>query len=185
MRSSIDGVPVIGVMAASGAGKTSLLRALVPQLRATGLRIGCIKHTHHPIDIDRPGKDSHALRAAGAAQMLLAAPTGWVLMVDTPQAPGEDFTQLVRHLDLSTLDVVLVEGYKFEDFPKLALHRHDLDGTLATPTDATVIAIASNQRPLPRAEVPVFALDDAASIANFIIHHCARLQGLRDDNSKT
>ena len=72
MSTTIDDVPVIGVMASSGTGKTTLLRALLPRLRAAGLRVACVKHTHHSIEIDKPGKDSHSLRAAGDEQMLLA-----------------------------------------------------------------------------------------------------------------
>ncbi len=185
MRATIDGVPVIGVMAASGSGKTTLLRALLPCLTTAGLRVACIKHSHHRIDIDQPGKDSHTLRAAGAQQMLLASPAGWALMVDTPQSNGDDFTSVVRHLDLTALDIVLVEGYKFEDLPKLALHRHDLNGAFTPLDDATVIAIVSNQQPLPSTALPVFALDDVAGIARFIIHHCAELQGLRVDHART
>ncbi|MCC6710379.1 MAG: molybdopterin-guanine dinucleotide biosynthesis protein B [Gammaproteobacteria bacterium] len=185
MRTTIDGVPVIGVMATSGTGKTTLLRALLPRLRDAGLRVACVKHTHHHIEIDKPGKDSHTLRAAGAQQMLLASPGGWALMVDAPATDGDDFTTLVRHLQLRSLDLVLVEGFKFEDFPKLALHRYDLSGALEPPTDATVIALASNQRPLPAAAVPLFALDDAAGIAAFIIHHCTQLSALRADTART
>lgn len=185
MRTAIDGVPVLGVMAASGTGKTTLLRALLPRLRDAGLRVACVKHTHHRIDIDQPGKDSHTLRAAGAQQMLLASPGGWALMVDAPATDGNDFTTLVRHLQLRSLDLVLVEGFKFEDFPKLALHRHDLSGALLAPRDDCVIAIASNQQPLPEVTVPIFALDDADSIAHFIIHHCAQLDGLRADDART
>ncbi|MBK6659818.1 MAG: molybdopterin-guanine dinucleotide biosynthesis protein B [Proteobacteria bacterium] len=185
MRTTIDNVPVIGVMASSGTGKTTLLRALLPLLRAAGLRVACVKHTHHSIEIDKPGKDSHSLRAAGAEQMLLAYPGGWALMVDTPAAAGDDFTSLVRHLQLSTLDLVLVEGFKFEDFPKLALHRYDLSGPLQLPDDSGVIAMASNQQPLPLAATPIFALDDVASIAAFISHHCARLKAARADIART
>ncbi len=185
MRTTIDGVPVLGVMANSGTGKTTLLRALLPCLRAAGLRVACIKHTHHNIDIDKPGKDSHTLRTAGAQQMLLASPSGWALMVDAPASDGDDFTTLVRHLQLRSLDLVLVEGFKFEDFPKLALHRYDLTGALAAPTDDTVLAIASNQSPLPDATVPMFALNDARGIAAFIIHHCATLNDMRSDHART
>ncbi len=117
--------------------------------------------------------------------MLLASPGGWALMVDAPATDGDDFTTLVRHLQLRSLDLVLVEGFKFEDFPKLALHRYDLSGALEPPTDATVIALASNQRPLPAAAVPLFALDDAAGIAAFIIHHCTQLSALRADTART
>jgi molybdopterin-guanine dinucleotide biosynthesis protein MobB len=185
MRTTIDGVPVIAMMATSGTGKTTLLRALLPRLHDAGLRVGCIKHTHHVIAIDQPGKDSHRLRTAGAQQVLLAAPGGWALMVDTPTADDQDVVSLVRHLCLAQLDVVLVEGYKFADLPKIALHRHDLSGACTALDDPHVIALASNQQPLPGAAVPVFALDDSASIARFIIHHCARHKGLRDDDART
>ena len=147
--------------------------------------MGCIKHTHHAVEAAKPGKDSHALRAAGAQQLLLASPSGWALMVDTPQGGTDDFTRLVGHLDLNTLDLVLVEGFKFEDFPKLALHREDLSGACLPPQDDTVIAIASNQQPLPQFTVPVFALDDGVEIARFIIHHCPSQRGLRDTYRRT
>lgn len=178
MRTQVDGVAVLGVTAASGTGKTTLLRGVLPHLRAQGLRVGCIKHTHHDIEIDRPGKDSHVLRSAGAQQMLLTAPRGWALMVDTTDAHDDDFSVVVRRLDLGALDVVLVEGYKFEDFAKIALHRHALSGPLVMPQDANVIAVATDQQPLPACAVPSFALDDVARIAAFILRHCTTLGSL-------
>ncbi len=60
-------IPVLGFVAASGTGKTTLLTQLIPILKQNGLRIGLIKHSHHDFEIDQPGKDSFRLRKAGAS----------------------------------------------------------------------------------------------------------------------
>ncbi len=58
-------IPVLGIAAWSGTGKTTLLKKLIPLLCTRGLRPGLIKHTHHNMDVDKPGKDSYELRKAG------------------------------------------------------------------------------------------------------------------------
>ena len=66
-------IPLLAIAAWSGTGKTTLLRKLIPALCAAGIRPGLIKHTHHDMDVDKPGKDSYELRKAGAAQTLVAS----------------------------------------------------------------------------------------------------------------
>ncbi|MEK8017956.1 MAG: molybdopterin-guanine dinucleotide biosynthesis protein B, partial [Candidatus Parabeggiatoa sp.] len=76
-------IPILGFVAYSGTGKTTLLLKIIPLLKAKGLRIGMIKHSHHKkFDIDHPGKDSYRLREAGAEQMLVASRKRWALMVE-------------------------------------------------------------------------------------------------------
>ena len=99
-------------------GKTTLLKKLIPELRARGIRPGLIKHTHHNMDVDKPGKDSYELRKAGAAQTLVASQQRWALMVETPEEPELDLAYLVSRMDGSTLDMVLVEGFKHEPVAK-------------------------------------------------------------------
>ena len=70
--------PMIGFAAYSGTGKTTLLLKLLPLLKQTGLRIGMVKHAHHDIEMDYPGKDSYELRKAGADEMLI---TGDLIIV--------------------------------------------------------------------------------------------------------
>ena len=65
-------LPVLGFVAFSGTGKTTLLSKLIPALRERGVRCAVIKHSHHDFEIDKPGKDSHRLREAGADQVILA-----------------------------------------------------------------------------------------------------------------
>ena len=78
-------IPLLGIAAYSGTGKTTLLKKLIPQLNARGIRIALIKHTHHDMDVDTPGKDSYELRKAGAEQTLVASDKRWALMTETPE----------------------------------------------------------------------------------------------------
>jgi len=174
-----DGVPLVGVVAASGTGKTTLLRALIPLLSAAGLRVGCIKHTHHPFDIDQPGKDSYLLRAAGARQMLLGSAGRWALMVETGNPDDAPLRELVSKLVLSELDLVLVEGFRLEEIPRIEVHRAELGGALLCHSLPGVIALATNLTEPPTVPVPVLPLDRPAVVAAFVIDHVARVRGLQ------
>ena len=62
---------IFGLIGWSGSGKTTLIRRLIPELISRGYRVSTMKHTHHNFDIDKPGKDSHEHRVAGASQVLI------------------------------------------------------------------------------------------------------------------
>jgi len=174
MKETRDGVAVLGFVAASGTGKTTLMRKVIAELSAGGLRVGCIKHTHHPFDIDQPGKDSHALRSAGASQMLLGSPRRWALIVEEPSADGDDLEALLGRLELPRLDLVLVEGFKLGPYPKIEVQRAELAAAPLYPTLPSVIALVTNQRPPPLVPMAVFDLDAAHTLAEFIRSHVAR-----------
>lgn len=161
-------IPVLAIAAWSGTGKTTLLKALIPALCAKGLRPGLIKHTHHDMDVDKPGKDSYELRKAGAAQTIVASAHRWALMTETPQAPDLDLHYLVSRMDASTLDLVLVEGFKHEAIAKIILFRqgcgHEANELVI---DRHVIAVASDT-PLA-VEVPVLDINDIPQIVAMIL----------------
>lgn len=173
------GVPLLGVVAPSGTGKTTLLRAVIPLLSAAGLRIGCIKHTHHPFDIDQPGKDSYLLRKAGASQMLLGSAGRWALMVDTDDEREASLLELVERLDLTQLDLVLVEGFRLENIPKLEVYRSTAATPPLAPGSSQVIALVSKQQPRASFPVPVLDIDSPQAVADFIHAHVRSLGGLR------
>jgi molybdopterin-guanine dinucleotide biosynthesis protein B len=143
------------------------------------MRVGCIKHTHHAFDIDRPGKDSHTLRLAGARQVLIGSAERWALIVERPPAAGVSLPQMLERLDLAGLDLVLVEGFRLEPIPQIEIHRAELGAPPLGTGSASVIALASNQKPAPAVAVPVFDLDDPTALARFVLDHVARLSGLR------
>ncbi|WP_318390915.1 molybdopterin-guanine dinucleotide biosynthesis protein MobB [Enterobacter sp.] len=166
-------IPLLAIAAWSGTGKTTLLKRLIPQLCASGIRPGLIKHTHHNMDVDTPGKDSYELRKAGAAQTLVASQQRWALMTETPEEPELDLAYLVSRMDASALDMVLVEGFKHEAVPKIVLFRQDCGHSVDELTlDKHVIAVASDV-PLV-VDVPQLDINDIPQITAFILHWLGR-----------
>lgn len=163
-------IPMLGFAAFSGTGKTTLLTRLLPLLRAQGLRVGMLKHAHHGFDIDRPGKDSYELRRAGATQMLVASARRWVLMVEEGEGLEEpDLQQLVERLDQDALDLILVEGFKHEAFPKIELHRPSMGQPLMCLEDPNIIALATDAQPVQKPTVPMLGLNRVDEIGSFVL----------------
>ena len=154
---------VLGLAGWSGSGKTTLLEALLPQLRAAGLRVAVIKHSHHAIEFDTPGKDSYRHRAAGAAQVMLLGEHGLAVYEDLA-APPDLSAQLAR---LQPADLVLLEGQKWLPVPKIEVYRAALGKPLLQPDDPNIIAVASDTEPtLP---VPCLPLNHTHAIADFVL----------------
>ncbi len=134
---------VLGVVGWSGSGKTTLLEYLVAQLSARGLRINIIKHSHHDIMLEPPHKDSARLRVAGAAEVMIASPYRVAVMRELRGAAEPGLREQLA--SLSPADLTLVEGYKWEAFPKLEVHRPSLGQPALYPNDAHIVAVASDQ----------------------------------------
>jgi molybdopterin-guanine dinucleotide biosynthesis protein MobB len=166
-------VPMIGFAAYSGTGKTTLLKQLIPLLQDAGQRLGVIKHAHHQVEVDQPGKDSYELRKAGAGRVLLTSAKHWALMVDEQEAREPLLTELLTRLDCSELDLVLVEGFRHLAFPKIELHRRILGKPFLYPADPSIIAIASDSEIVEATELPQLDLNDPPAIAEFIRRYCA------------
>jgi len=158
---------IFGLAGWSGSGKTTLLEKLIPLFVAHGLRIATIKQTHHDVDLDQPGKDSYRHRAAGASEVLLTSSARWVLLHELRDEPEPSLAQHLARL--SPCDLVMVEGFKQEAFPKLEIHRPGNGKPLLYPQDPHIIMIASDV-PLA-APLPTFDLNDPAAIADFILRH--------------
>ena len=157
---------VLGFAAFSGTGKTTLLIQLIPLLLARGLRSGLIKHGHHTFEIDKPGKDSHLLRQAGAVQVVVASARRTLVLTASSQGPG--LSTLLHQVASRDLDIILVEGFKHHPIPKIELHRPSLGYPLLYRQDPAIIAVATDV-PLPRPiPIPVLALNDPPAIAAFI-----------------
>ncbi len=161
-------VPLLGFAANSGGGKTTLLRQLIPLLIQGGVRVGLIKHAHHGFEIDYPGKDSYELRKAGAAQVVVTSRQRYALMADRQQPAEPQLAEELARLDQTVLDLVLVEGFKHEQFPKIELWRPSLGHTPLFHTDSSVIAVASDVPDSLDTPLPVLDLNDTREIARFV-----------------
>ena len=160
--------PVVGFAAFSGTGKTTLLCRLIPLLRARGLRLGLVKHSHHRVEFDRPGKDSHRLREAGARQVVVASSRRRAVIRRHP-APPPLLEDHLATLDRAGLDLLLVEGYKYQPIPKIELHRPALGYPLLAAQDPDIVAVATDRPCDLQAPVPVLDLDAPRIIAGFIL----------------
>jgi molybdopterin-guanine dinucleotide biosynthesis protein B len=156
---------VIGFIGYSNTGKTTLIEKLIPLFSARGLSVSTVKNAHHGFDMDRPGKDSHRYREAGAQQVLIATSERWALLTEVRGGPAPLEALIAQ---LAPCDLVLVEGFKSEgQFPRIEVRRSTNTEPPIFPRDANVIAVAADHD--IETALPVLDLNDAAKIAAFIV----------------
>ena len=155
----------IGIVGWKNSGKTGLMERLVAEFTARGFKVSTIKHAHHNFAVDQPGKDSFRHRDAGAHQVLLASRARWALMTELRDTDEPPLADLLARLD--PVDLVLVEGYKRDNHPKVEAHRATTGNPILAHDDPTVRAIASDTD--VTLDRPVFDLNDTKAIADFIL----------------
>ena len=137
----------IGFAGWSGAGKTTLIVKLIPELNRRGLSVSTIKHAHHNFDLDQPGKDSYEHRAAGAEEVLVASANRVALMRELRGAPEPSLAELLRLL--KNVDLVLVEGFKRDPLPKIEVFREANGKPPLYPEDRNIVALISDSPSRP------------------------------------
>ena len=172
--------PVLGIVGRSGSGKTTLITGLILRLRERGLRVSTVKHTHHAVDLDQPGKDSWLHREAGAHEVLLAGDARWALLHERRRSPAADLGSLLARLE--PVDLVLVEGFARYPCPRLEVQRAAVAGLPGRqplwPQDPDIEAVASD-RPIDGCDRIRLPLDDTRTICDWIatrfglFHHFA------------
>ncbi|TPM41974.1 molybdopterin-guanine dinucleotide biosynthesis protein B [Mesorhizobium sp. B2-3-4] len=157
---------VFGITGWKNSGKTTLTEKLVAELVRRGWTVSTVKHAHHDFDIDKPGADSFRHRQAGATEVAIVSGNRWALM---HELRGEQEPPLDAILSrLAPCDIVLVEGYKREAHLKVEARRLEAkDRTPLSAGDPNIVAIAADFV-IAGEHLPVFDLDDAKSIADFI-----------------
>lgn len=166
---------IFGIAGHSGMGKTTLLERLIPELRAQGRSVSLIKHSHKDIEVDRPGKDSYRLREAGCGEVLLLGRGRWALMHEQRHDDEPPLEDLVARL--TPCDLVLVEGFKREDFPKLEVWRAGQGKAPLRGTWPGILALAGDAA-THAAGAARFALDDVPGIAAFVASHARPVRQL-------
>jgi len=168
---------VFGVTGWKNSGKTTLVAGLVTELTARGYAVSTIKHAHHRFDIDQEGTDSFKHRQAGAQEVFLVSGYRWVLM---HELRGDDEPTLAETLArISPCDLVLIEGYKSEDHPKIEARRsgskqHDP----LCKDDPRIVAIATDHV-VEETHIPSFDLNNVKAMADFVEDYC-RLEANND-----
>ncbi|MCP1231406.1 molybdopterin-guanine dinucleotide biosynthesis protein B [Acetobacter indonesiensis] len=159
---------VIGLVGRSGSGKTHLMARLLPLLKARGLSVSTIKHTHHHIDIDKPGKDSFIHRQAGASEVMLATPERWVLQHSQPNT-RPTLPDLLRRM--SRVDLIVVEGFHADVPATIEVFRPEVGKDALFHTQTNIIAVATTAPAKIAASLMTLNLDDTSAIAEFALRH--------------
>ena len=152
---------VIGLAGWSGAGKTTLLTRVIPQLVAAGLKVSTIKHAHHAFDMDIPGKDSWRHREAGASEVLVASAKRFALLHELRDEEEPKLGYLLTRL--TPVDLLIVEGFKFEAHPKIEVHRQANDKPFLHVQDPHIFGVVTDG-PCPT-HLPGAHLDDIPAVA--------------------
>lgn len=175
-------LPVLGFVAyCSNTGKTTLLKQVISLLKQKGVRVGIVKHCHHEIQIDKPGKDSYELRKAGAEQAILASSNGWALMMEHETPTYPKLSYLLERMDTAMLDVVLLEGFRQGVVPKVEVSRSELNTPLLCESvdnlelASSVVALVSDNKGLigsdlntATSDIPVLPLNHPEVVVEFI-----------------
>lgn len=156
---------VYGVIGWKNSGKTSLMERLVADITGRGFSVSTVKHVHHTVDLDQPGKDTFRHRQAGAREVVLASKDRFALMVEH-RGPEPDLAQVLARL--APVDLVLVEGYKRDSHRKVEVWRRETGHDLIQTGDALVRAVATDEPGLAL-PVPVLDLNNTAAVADFIL----------------
>jgi molybdopterin-guanine dinucleotide biosynthesis protein B len=167
MTQGSDAPPVIGIVGWKKSGKTTLVVRLIEEFTRRGLSVATVKHAHHAFQIDDGETDSARHRRAGAVAVAIVSAERWALVSELKGAPEPALEDVIARL--GPRDLILVEGYKAAAIPKIEVRRTaSVSREPLAATDPHVIAIAADFE-VEEARLPVFALDDVAAIADFII----------------
>ncbi|WP_162652155.1 molybdopterin-guanine dinucleotide biosynthesis protein B [Lentilitoribacter sp. Alg239-R112] len=161
---------IFGISGWKDSGKTTLTAALVAEMTSRGLSISTVKHAHHEFDVDQPGTDSFKHRQSGAQEVMLSSSKRFALMHEIIADEDEpDLDELVAKM--KPVDLILVEGFKFSDFPKLQVIRAQSRKNAGSGKIKNVIAIASDDLDSTIDSRPVYHIDDIENIADFIMDY--------------
>jgi len=159
---------VFTVVGHSGSGKTTLVEKLLRELSGRGLRVATIKHAHHKVVLDTPGKDSYRYKQAGAVMSMLVTSSELQLVADA--VDRRDPEQLAERF-LGEADLVLAEGFSHSPGAKIEVLRRDNGKPPRCAIEDGLIAIVTDvEETYP--QLPHFGLEDISEIAQFLLDRC-------------
>lgn len=158
---------VISIVATkSGTGKTTLIEGVIKILKGKGYEVGVLKHDAHKFDIDKKGKDSYRFTEAGADNVIVASSEklAMIQILKEERTIG-DILPLFQGVD-----IVIVEGFKNNNYPKIEVHRKEVDTNLLYNdknfNNASFVAIATNED--LNVDIPVLNINNIDEVGNFI-----------------
>lgn len=158
-------IPIISIVGRSNVGKTTFLEKMVRELKDRHYRVAVIKHDTHGFEIDHPGKDTWRMAQAGSDVVLISSPNKMAMIKKTSQELSLD---QLRAQIMGGVDIILSEGYKNGDKPKIEISRAEVSNELLCSREELLALVTDQSFDL---DVPHFALDDARGVVEFLIEN--------------
>ena len=157
---------IIGIIGWKNSGKTYYVQEIIKKLRKKGYAVASIKHAHHEFDVDQPKTDSFLHRKAGSQQVIISSSKRWVKITELENSSEKNLTELLQQL--STTDIVIVEGFKNDNHPKIEIIKEKSKNYLFNQISNVValisdIEVDSNIRKFKKNEIELivkFILND-------------------------
>jgi len=154
-------MPVISLVGKSGVGKTTALERILRELKRRGYRVGTIKHDTHGFDVDKPGKDSWRHAQAGSDVVVISGPQKLAMIHQlSEEMPLDQIIPMMR-----SVDIVITEGYKKGDRPKIEVTRQERGTELLCQAEELIGLMTDHAVDMP---VPQYALDDARGVVDLL-----------------
>ena len=160
---------IIGFAAFSGTGKTTLIKKIVSILSKKKYTVSVIKHAHHNFDLDQPGKDSYEIRKSGAENILISSEKRWALIHENKNNQELSLEDLLNILGNIDSDIILVEGFKKENFPKIELYRKEIGKDILFYNDKNIVAFATDEDINIEQNIEKLDINDPQQIVDYII----------------
>jgi len=160
---------VFGVIGLKNSGKTYFAKKIISKLKSLNLKVASIKHAHHHFDIDHINTDSYIHRQAGSDQVIISSSKRWAKIVELNELKEKKLNELLDELDKP--DIVMVEGYKNENHPKIEIIKEPLNTSSYLFKDIkSVIAIISDIK-INSFKKQQFKKNNIDEIVNFILNY--------------
>ncbi len=154
-------VPIVSLVGKSGVGKTTALEQILREIKRRGYNVGTVKHDTHGFEIDRPGKDTWRHAQAGSDVVVISGPQKMALI---RRVEGEMSLEKIVPL-MGDVDLVITEGYKRGDKPKIEVTRQAWGTELLCQAEELIAIMTDYPVDMP---VPQFALEDAAGVVDLL-----------------
>lgn len=153
---------IISIVGKSHSGKTTLLESLIAEMKRRGHKVAIVKHSHHADDLDMASKDTWRFTRAGSELSVINSLDHLAIYRRT-----ENYfdPQEISNFILWDFDIILTEGFKSSNYPKIEVQRSEQGEELLT--DPQQLLAVVTDKPLD-ADVPQFSRDDIAGIADLI-----------------
>jgi len=155
--------PIISIVGKSGSGKTTLIVKLILELKRRGYRIGTVKHAAHGFEIDHQGKDSWRHKQAGAETVIVASSDKLSVQKN---GDFDSLEALERYVE--DLDLVLTEGYKRQNRPKIEIFRTETHKEPLRLDENQLVAFVTDTATTVYPNVPRFGLDDVTALSDLL-----------------